>query len=105
MILELVVRLDSDGKFLPLSAEFLSYGLRDVKHVKQDNSTWFAFIMGTKNQLIRGTKKPTGFTLFKMRQLQTIGYVPVLVSYSHHTSILFGLNLVKNFSFKRTFHF
>lgn len=45
-----------------------------------DNKKWYSIMILTWNNVIRVTSTPLGHTAMKIRQLETIGYVPIPVS-------------------------
>lgn len=55
--------------------------------MKADLSTglnWYAIIVGGWNLFNRGTTDPVGTLTTKMRQLEKIGYIPIVVSEAHN---------------------
>lgn len=54
---------------------FIKYIPDEAKHLK-----WLALLLATQNQIIKGTDKYVGPLNTKFRQLEKIGYAPIIVS-------------------------
>lgn len=75
-----MICLDNDGA--PQSVVWQNfYEAGAVQTIdKTSEFKWIAMIIGTKNQLLFGSYQYAGLLLTKIRQLETLGYLPIVVS-------------------------
>lgn len=51
-----------------------------IKRAPNDGKKWYVFVVGSKNLMLLNTGRPVGLLTTHIRQLERIGYTPILVS-------------------------
>lgn len=63
------------------------YVLGDImKPIEDRNLKWYAILPFTLNNVVKYTTDPYGYSIMKLRQLEKIGYTPVVVSYMSYVN-------------------
>lgn len=71
---------------------FTNYVFGDIMVPHKDNNLkWYAVVIAGWNNTIRDTNFPVGQIVTKIRQLEKIGYTPILVRYSIICNVLLDL--------------
>ncbi|XP_049958925.1 FAST kinase domain-containing protein 5, mitochondrial [Schistocerca serialis cubense] len=80
---DIVFGIDNNGKPSNIPAQFKELPLHLVKPppTNEDQTLWYAVVIGGWNLFIRGEDRPVGAIVTKIRQLKRLGYKPTLVSW------------------------
>lgn len=78
---DIVFGMDNDGKPCNIPKEFEELPIHLVKPPPTNDALWHAVVVGGWNLFIRGENRPVGALVAKTRQLQILGYKPIMVSW------------------------